>query len=124
MFPGYPSGCDWRECRVPRSYTGRVTDVLMSLVLAAGAAAAMAGLALVARRVRRRGSAGPAIAAAMAAFDEAMHATGYDAFAEMQVQQNRTNAVPAPGDPHREHANRPVRTAEQSIVPAPAAGRA
>ncbi|WP_054679027.1 hypothetical protein [Microbacterium sp. No. 7] len=49
----------------------------------------MAGLALMARRVRRRGSAGPAVAAAMAAFDEGFHSTAHDTFVELRTQDER-----------------------------------
>jgi hypothetical protein len=54
-------------------------------------------LTAVARVVRRRGSAGPAISAAMAAYDEAMHSTAHDTFVEVQAQRDRTVAAPAPG---------------------------
>jgi len=49
-----------------------------------------------ARVIRRRGTAGPAISAAMAAYDEAMHSTAYDTFVEVQAQKDRTVAVPSP----------------------------
>jgi hypothetical protein len=51
------------------------------------------GLALLARRARRGGTAGSAIAGAMAAYDEAMHTTAYDEFVETQQQADRT--IPA-----------------------------
>jgi hypothetical protein len=54
-------------------------------------------LTAVARAIRRRGSAGPAISAAMAAYDEAMHSTAYDTFVEVQAQRDRSVASPAPG---------------------------
>ena len=49
----------------------------------------LVGLAAVARVVRRRGSAGSAISAAMAAYDEAMHSTAHDTFVEVQAQKDR-----------------------------------
>ncbi|MBW4033741.1 MAG: hypothetical protein HIU88_13945 [Acidobacteria bacterium] len=55
-------------------------------------------LALVAVSVRRRGSAGPAIGAAMAAYDQAMHSTAYDTFVEMQQQTDRKIVTAAPND--------------------------
>lgn len=77
-----------------------MSDVLLSALVVCATAIVMVGLALLAVRTRRRGSAGPAIGAAMAAYDEAMHATAYDTFTELQAQQERTISVPgrAPGD--------------------------
>ena len=59
--------------------------------------ALMWGLALLARHVRRRGSAGQAIAAAMAAYDEGFHSTAHDTFVEMRAQDERPQQAPAPG---------------------------
>ena len=61
------------------------------------------GLVLVAmtsfaRVLRRRGTAGPAISAAMAAYDEAMHSTAHATFVEVQAQKDRTVARPAADD--------------------------
>lgn len=61
---------------------------------------AMCGLAVVARRVRRRGAAGQAIAAAMAAYDEGFHATAYNAFVEIRAQDERPQQSPSPGKRH------------------------
>ncbi|WP_208322719.1 MULTISPECIES: hypothetical protein [unclassified Salinibacterium] len=75
-----------------------MTSVLLSLLMVACGAVAMVGFALLAIRVRRRGSAGPALGAAMAAYDEAMHSTAYDTFVEVQAQADRTIPVAAPDD--------------------------
>ena len=72
-----------------------MTDFLLSALLVLATAVVMAGLALVAVRIRRRGSAGPAIGAAMAAYDEAMHSTAYDTFTELREQDERTRPLPA-----------------------------
>jgi hypothetical protein len=56
-------------------------------------------LVVVARWMRRRGSAGQAIGAAMAAYDEALHTTAHASFVEMQEQKDRPSAVPPPGAP-------------------------
>jgi len=77
-----------------------VTDFLLSALVVLAAATVMAGLALVAVRVRRRGSAGPAIGAAMAAYDEAMHSTAHDTFVELREQDDRIRPLPAT-DPAR-----------------------
>jgi hypothetical protein len=58
----------------------------------------LVALTALAKRIRRRGSAGPAISAAMAAYDEAMHSTAHDTFVEVQAEKDRTVAAPAPGD--------------------------
>ena len=62
-----------------------------------GVAVVMAALAMLATRVRRRGTAGPAIGAAMAAYDEAMHASAHATFVELQEQEQRPSPAPAPG---------------------------
>ena len=73
-------------------------DALLALAVVLGSAATLTGLAFLARRIRRRGTAGPAIGAAMAAYDEAMHATAHQTFVEVQAQRDRTHERPAPGD--------------------------
>ena len=70
----------------------------IGVLVVAGVAVVMALLALVAVRVRRRGSAGPAIGAAMAAYDQAMHSTAYDTFVEMQQQTDRKIVTAAPDE--------------------------
>ena len=72
-----------------------MTDLLVAATLIAGVAIVMVLLALIAVRVRRSGRAGPAIGAAMAAYDEAMHATAHQTFVEMQQQQDRRAGMPA-----------------------------
>lgn len=62
-------------------------------------AAAMVGLALLARRARRRGTAGAAIAGAMAAYDEGMHGSAHDAFVELRQQDERVKPAEAPDLP-------------------------
>lgn len=71
-------------------------DVLLAVIVVAGVAAVMAALAALAIRVRRRGTAGPAIGAAMAAYDEVMHSTAHDQFVEMQAEADRVTPAPTP----------------------------
>jgi hypothetical protein len=55
-------------------------------------------LALLARRARRRGTAGQALAAAMSGFDEGFHATAHDTFVEQRAQAERgAGPASAPG---------------------------
>lgn len=61
----------------------------------------MWGLALMAKRIRRRGAAGQAIAAAMAAYDEGFHVTAHSAFVEMRAQDERPQQAPSPGKRRR-----------------------
>ena len=75
-----------------------MTDLLAAVVLIAGTAIVMALLALIAIRVRRSGTAGPAIGAAMAAYDEAMHTSAHQTFVEMQQQQDRRVGLPSARD--------------------------
>ncbi len=63
--------------------------------------AAMWGLALMARRIRRRGAAGQAVAAAMAAYDEGFHTTAHDTFVEMRAQDERPQLAPSAGKRRR-----------------------
>jgi hypothetical protein len=74
-------------------------DLIAAVAVIALIAAAMAGLALLATRARRRGTAGSAIAGAMAAYDEGMHGTAHDAFVEVQEQDRRVKSVESPDLP-------------------------
>ena len=57
----------------------------------------LVALAVTARWMRHTKRTGPAIAAAMAAYDEAWHSTAHDTFVEVQAQKDRTVAAPSPG---------------------------
>ena len=72
---------------------------MTAAVVIVALAAAMVGLALLARRTRRRGTAGSAIAGAMAAYDEGMHGTAHDAFVELRQQDEMVAPVEAPDKP-------------------------
>ena len=72
-----------------------MTPVIVTVALGA----AMAGLGVLAKRARRRGTAGSAIAGAMAAYDEGMHGTAHDAFVEVQEQERRPIPIEAPDKP-------------------------
>lgn len=74
-----------------------MSDVWIGVVVVGGTLAAMALLGLLARRIRRRGTAGQALGAAMAAYDEAMRPSEYEAFIEMQAQSERALQIPTPG---------------------------
>ena len=56
----------------------------------------MCVLILLAGRARRRGTAGQALAAAMSAYDEAMHVTAHEAYLEVQTQDERSAAAHSP----------------------------
>ncbi len=74
-----------------------MTDLLLGTIVTAGVAAVLVALVLLARLVRRSGRTGPAIGAAMAAYDEAVHVTAHDAFVELQDQRERPAARATPG---------------------------
>jgi hypothetical protein len=76
-------------------------ESLFVVLVVVGCIAVMVGLGFAARRIRRSGTAGPAVGAAMAAYDEAMHATAHQTFVEVEAQRDRKHATPAPGDPKR-----------------------
>lgn len=73
-------------------------DWWIGFVVAAGAVLVLVALGLMARRIRRWGSAGPALGAAMAVVDQAAHVTAYDAYVEMQAQSERTVELASPED--------------------------
>jgi hypothetical protein len=72
--------------------------MLEGLVAVAVLAAVPAALTLIARRARRSGVAGQALAAAMAAYDEAMHVTALEAYVEVRREADRGAAAAAPAD--------------------------
>jgi hypothetical protein len=67
-------------------------------IVVAAVALVMAALVWLARRVRRRGTAGQAFGAAMAAYDEAMHVTAHEAYVEVQTQDERGADAQSPAD--------------------------
>jgi hypothetical protein len=77
---------------------GGMVPFIVAATVLTGTAAVLVALVLVARRLRRRGSAGAAIGAAMAAYDEAMHPLGYEAAVEVRAQDDRAASVTAAGD--------------------------
>lgn len=70
----------------------------MPALVVIGIVAVMALLIWLASRALRRGTAGSAIAGAMAAYDEAFHSTAHDTYVEVQQQKDRTRPIPAPDD--------------------------
>jgi hypothetical protein len=81
-----------------RPTIGAVPPFAVAALVLAGTALVLVSLVLVARRMRRRGSAGAAIGAAMAAYDEAMHPLAHDAALEQRAQDDRAVPITAPGD--------------------------
>nr|WSZ17007.1 hypothetical protein OH837_28720 [Streptomyces canus] len=71
-----------------------MSQLLPLLTVLAGLVVALALFALLARHVRRRGTAGGALRGAMAAHDEAWHGTAADSYYELQVQTNRKAPLP------------------------------
>ncbi|MGW2838776.1 hypothetical protein ACWCWD_13365 [Streptomyces sp. NPDC001493] len=71
--------------------------VLLPLLIVAGCLAAVMGvLGLLAARVRRRGTAGAAIGAALASYEEAFRTTSYAAHQEIRAQADRQAPLPSP----------------------------
>ncbi|MFI8001592.1 hypothetical protein [Streptomyces sp. NPDC086010] len=76
-----------------------MSDLLPLLVLL-GALAVVAGFfTWLASRVRRRGTAGAALTAAMAAHDEAFRVTAHDAHHEIRAQADRRTPLLSPDRP-------------------------
>lgn len=75
-----------------------MSGVATAAIVLAAVALTMRALVLLARRARRRGTAGQALASAMAAYDEAMHVTAHEAYVEVRTQTERGAVVQAPTD--------------------------
>ena len=75
-----------------------MSDLAMSLLFIGGLGATLGTLLLLAVLARRHGTAGPALGAAMAAYDEAMHSTAYTSFVEVQAQDERKLPLTAADD--------------------------
>ena len=67
--------------------------LVIGAILVASSLAVIVCLSLLARHLRRRGSTGAALGAAMAAYDEAMHSTAHNTYVEVQAQKDRTSPV-------------------------------
>jgi hypothetical protein len=70
--------------------------VVPVLVVITCLAAVMGVFTWLARLVRRRGLAGTALRAAMAAYEAGWHVSGYEAHQELRVQAGRRESTPAP----------------------------
>ncbi|KQW15577.1 hypothetical protein [Streptomyces sp. Root369] len=71
-----------------------MSQLLPLLTVLAGLAVTLVLFALLARHVRRRGTAGGALRGAMAAHDEAWHGTAADSYYELQVLTDRKAPLP------------------------------
>ncbi|MET7362696.1 hypothetical protein ABZS76_30305 [Streptomyces sp. NPDC005562] len=74
-------------------------NALPLLVIFGGFAAVLAALAWLARRVRRRGTGGAALAGALAAWEEAYRITSHEAHVEIQAQAERQSPALSPDGP-------------------------
>ncbi|MFF9193741.1 hypothetical protein ACF09L_00915 [Streptomyces sp. NPDC014779] len=73
--------------------------VLPLAVIFGGLAAVLGGCALLAARVRRRGTAGGGARAALAAWEEAYRITSYEAHQEIVAESRRKAPLPSPDGP-------------------------
>jgi hypothetical protein len=76
-----------------------MSDLLPLLVLAGALAVVMAVFRWLASHVRRRGTAGAAISAALASYDEAFRVTAHDAHHEIRAQAERKAPLLSPDRP-------------------------
>ncbi|MFE4216544.1 hypothetical protein [Streptomyces sp. NPDC056844] len=76
-----------------------MSDVLPLLVLAGVLAAVLGFFRWLASRVRRRGTAGAALTAALASYDEAFRVTAHDAHHEIRAQAERKAPLLSPDRP-------------------------
>ncbi|MFC5805534.1 hypothetical protein [Streptomyces formicae] len=94
----------------------------LPLLMLAGALAAVLGcFAWLATRVRRRGTGGAAVRAAMASYDEAFRVTAHESYYEIQAQQERKAPLLSP-DVHR-HPSGPPTGRPPTAHPRPRRGR-
>ncbi|WP_187370181.1 hypothetical protein [Streptomyces boluensis] len=75
-----------------------MTDVLPLLLIATGMLAVLGFCAWLAVQARRGGAAGAAISAAMAAHDEALKVTSYEAHVEVREQARRKTPLLSPDE--------------------------
>jgi hypothetical protein len=78
-----------------------MTAFVPFLILVGALAAVMGFFTLLASHARRRGVAGAAIGAALAAYDEAMRTTAHQAHYEILAQAERQIPMQSPDDPWR-----------------------
>ncbi|MFI6082489.1 hypothetical protein ACIBBB_16185 [Streptomyces sp. NPDC051217] len=79
---------------------------LLPLLMVVGCLAVVMGFfGWLALLVRRRGSAGAAITAAMASYDEAFRVTAHEAHYEIRARAERQIPLPSPDDPDHRAAN-------------------
>ncbi|MFJ8888046.1 hypothetical protein ACIRJR_32220 [Streptomyces sp. NPDC102402] len=76
-----------------------MNDLLPLLALAGALAAVMGFFRWLASRVRRRGTAGAAISAALASYDEAFRVTAHEAHHEIRAQAERKVPLLSPDRP-------------------------
>lgn len=76
-----------------------MAEILPLLVVVGGLALAMGFFTWLAALVRRRGLAGGAVRAALAAYEEAWHTTAHDSYQVSRAQTERKVPIPAPDDP-------------------------
>ncbi|MGX1543650.1 hypothetical protein [Streptomyces adustus] len=71
--------------------------VLLPYLATAGCLAVVLGLfTWLARRIRRRGTAGAGLVAALASYEEAFRATSHDSYHEIQAQARRRSPADSP----------------------------
>ncbi|GCD94534.1 hypothetical protein [Embleya hyalina] len=93
---------------------------LPGIAMVVGILAAAVGVCLwLAARVRRRGTGGAAIRAAMSAYDEALHGTANDAYVEIRLQERRKVPVRSPDDPWHPSRCDPTRRDDDRTAPPP-----
>ncbi|WP_449351205.1 hypothetical protein [Streptomyces shaanxiensis] len=81
-----------------------MSQLLPLLTVLAGLTVTLTLLTLLARHVRRRGTAGAGLRGALAAHDEVWHGTAADSYDELQVQTDRR--APLPDDRWRRRVGR------------------
>ncbi|MEW1893335.1 hypothetical protein [Streptomyces sp. NBC_00523] len=78
-----------------------MTSFLPLLVCTGALAAVMGLLGWLAVRARRRGAAGSAMGAALAAYDEAFRVTAHESYYEVRAQADRQASMASPDDAWR-----------------------
>ncbi|MFV5995692.1 hypothetical protein ACNPQM_25480 [Streptomyces sp. NPDC056231] len=98
-------------------------EFLPLLAVVGGLAAAMGLITWPAWHVRRRGTAGAAITAAPASYDEAFRVTAHEAHHEIRAQADRRAPILSPGDHWRRNSDEGRRPATRNRRSGPARPR-
>ncbi|MFC9459302.1 hypothetical protein [Streptomyces sp. NPDC056983] len=98
-------------------------DVITLLAIFGGFAVVLSGFVWLAFHIRRRGTAGAAAGAALAAWEEAYRVTSHESYYEIAAQAERQTPVLSPDGHWRPNGFGTRRAARRRVPPRPRRGR-